>query len=56
MINGGGESQAAGLPRIDGDKLGVGLDRDWLVFRLAPQLVTRGQNKRRKALQRKETD
>lgn len=28
MINGGGESQMAGLPKIDGDKLG-GPDRDW---------------------------
>lgn len=44
-MNGGGESQRAGLPRIDGDKLGVGLDRDWLVSRLSPQLVTRGQTK-----------
>lgn len=42
MINGGGESQMAGLPRIDGDKLGVGLGRDWLVFHRSPQLVKRG--------------
>jgi hypothetical protein len=39
MINGGGESLMAGLPKIDGDKLGnrTGIGS----FRHSPQLVKR---------------